>query len=100
MSNNEKETEIKNKNAETAPVRSVKQAKQPAKKAKQKAKKPKRNLTKEVISELKKVSWPSFSKVVKQTSVVIAVVLVFTLVLLGFDKLFSIFYDILIKLNI
>lgn len=32
---------------------------------------------KEVFSELKKVTWPSFGKVVKQTGVVIAVVAVF-----------------------
>ncbi|MBP5307521.1 MAG: preprotein translocase subunit SecE [Clostridia bacterium] len=32
---------------------------------------------KEVFSELKKVTWPTFGKVVKQTGVVIAVVLVF-----------------------
>ena len=31
---------------------------------------------KDVFSELKKVSWPSFGKVVKQTGIVIAVVLV------------------------
>lgn len=32
---------------------------------------------KEVFSELKKVTWPSFGKILKQTGVVIAVVLVF-----------------------
>ncbi len=32
---------------------------------------------KEVFSELKKVTWPTFGKVVKQTGVVIAVVAVF-----------------------
>ena len=35
---------------------------------------------KEVFSELKKVTWPSFGKVVKSTGVVIAVVLSFLVV--------------------
>jgi len=40
---------------------------------------------KDVFSELKKVSWPSFSKVVKQTGVVIVVVLAFLVVISAFD---------------
>jgi len=40
---------------------------------------------KEVFSELKKVTWPSFGKVVKQTGVVIAVVLVFAVAILLMD---------------
>ena len=40
---------------------------------------------KDVFSELKKVSWPSFGKVVKQTGVVLVVVLVFLVVIFGFD---------------
>ena len=40
---------------------------------------------KDVISELKKVSWPTFGKVVKQTGVVLAVVLVFLVVITAFD---------------
>ncbi len=35
---------------------------------------------KEVFSELKKVTWPSFGKVVKSTGVVIAVVVIFLIV--------------------
>lgn len=61
-----------------------------AKKPKKKDKKP--NIfkrmgakIKDVFSELKKVSWPSFSKVVKQTGVVIAVVLAFLVVITAFD---------------
>ncbi len=46
---------------------------------------------KEVFSELKKVTWPSFGKVVKSTGVVIAVVLsflvVFTAVNFGLNEL-------------
>ncbi len=35
---------------------------------------------KEVFSELKRVTWPSFGKVVKATCVVLVVVLIFTVV--------------------
>ena len=41
------------------------------------------------MSELKKVTWPSFKDVVKQTSVVLVVVLVFLVVIFGLDKLCS-----------
>ena len=40
---------------------------------------------KDVFSELKKVSWPTFATVVKQTGIVLAVVLVFMVVIFGFD---------------
>lgn len=40
---------------------------------------------KDVFSELKKVSWPKFPKVVKQTGVVIVVVLIFLVVISAFD---------------
>ncbi len=40
---------------------------------------------KDVFSELKKVSWPGFPKVVKQTGVVIVVVLAFLVVISAFD---------------
>jgi len=40
---------------------------------------------KDIFSELKKVSWPSFSKVVKQTGVVLVVVLAFLIVITAFD---------------
>lgn len=50
---------------------------------------PKRSRTRETISELKKVSWPSFGKTMKQTGMVISVVVIFMLLVLGFDTLFS-----------
>ena len=40
---------------------------------------------KDVFSELKKVSWPGFSKVVKKTCVVLVVVLIFLIVITAFD---------------
>ncbi len=41
---------------------------------------------KEVFSELKKVDWPTFAKVVKQTGVVLAVVVTFLIVIFLFDS--------------
>ena len=40
---------------------------------------------KDVFSELKKVNWPTFAKVVKQTGVVLAVVVIFLVVITAFD---------------
>lgn len=40
-------------------------------------------------SELKKVSWPTFRTVVKNTGIVLAVVLIFLLLILGADQLFT-----------
>lgn len=40
---------------------------------------------KETFSELKRVTWPTFSKVVKSTCVVLVVVLAFTLVTTGIN---------------
>ena len=40
---------------------------------------------KEMFSELKKVTWPDFAKVVKQTGVVLGVVLVFLVVIAAVD---------------
>ena len=39
-----------------------------------------------MISELKKVTWPSFGTVVKQTGVVLVVVLIFLVVVTGIDS--------------
>ena len=50
----------------------------------------------EIISELKKVSKPTFGKVVKNTCVVIVVVAICTLLLFGMDRLFSLIYDLLL----
>lgn len=40
---------------------------------------------KDIFSELKKVSWPTFPKVVKQTGVVLVVVVAFLVVISAFD---------------
>ncbi|MGN1222697.1 MAG: preprotein translocase subunit SecE [Christensenellales bacterium] len=52
--------------------------------------------TKEIVSELKKVTWPSFGKVCKQTLVVLGVVIFFTVVLFGIDRLLSWLFKLLI----
>ncbi len=61
------------------------------KKANKKAKKEKKaglgQKMKESLSEIKKVSWPTFGKTVKQTGMVIGVVAVCTLLLFGVDRL-------------
>lgn len=65
--------------------------KAPAKKAVHKNKKPNIFIrfgkkTREVFSELKKVTWPSFQTVLKQTGVVISVVCFFLVLIFGIDS--------------
>ncbi len=62
-----------------------------------KEKKKRSNVFKETFSELKKVTWPSFSTVVKQTGIVLAVVLIFLVVLMCFDQLLGWLYKLLVK---
>lgn len=49
------------------------------------------------VSELKKVTWPTFNKVVKQTIVVLSVTFVFLLVVIGIDQLLYLLYNLLTK---
>ncbi|MDR0384116.1 MAG: preprotein translocase subunit SecE [Christensenellaceae bacterium] len=51
----------------------------------------------EMIGELKKVHWPSWSQTVKATAVVFAVVSVFAIVILGIDYVMKLLYDLLIQ---
>ena len=51
---------------------------------------------KEVFSELKKVTWPSFGKVVKQTGVVIAVVAIFLVAITLMDLGLTAVLDLLV----
>ena len=50
---------------------------------------PKRSRVKETFAELKKVTWPTFGKTMKQTGMVLSVVLIFGVVVFGFDLLIS-----------
>ena len=86
---NEVLTEVslkKNKKASKAEKAQVEQKKAKAKN-KKKVEKVKRNRGKEIVSELKKVNWPTFKKTCKQTGTVLAVVSVFMLAVLGIDTL-------------
>ena len=70
--------------------KAVKESKKTQKKTAKKSKpqeKVKRSRTKETVSELKKVSWPSFGKTMKQTGMVISVVVIFMLLIIGIDQL-------------
>lgn len=66
-------------------------AKDVVKKKKDKPKQPNKvvKALKSTGNELKKVSWPKAGTVAKQTGIVLVVVIVFTLVLFGFDRLCS-----------
>ena len=69
--------------------------KQTSKKSKQNDA-PKKNLAKESISELKKVTWPTFGDVVKNTLVVLGIVLACTAALFLIDRVLSWLYQLLI----
>ena len=85
----------KNKKAVKEESKKVDQKK--AKKTK-KVEKVKRNRGKEVVSELKKVNWPSFKKTCKQTGTVLAVVSVFMLAVLGIDSLVTLILNLIGKI--
>ena len=80
--------------AAKASTKVKKEAKQP-----KKAKKEKKHLikkkTKETVSELKKVTWPTFAHVVKKTGVVLVVVIVFAVLLFGIDSFFGFLFGLL-----
>lgn len=87
MSNNNQTTEekvVENKNSNK-----VVEVKAKEKSKKQKEKKPSKvaKALKDTGNELKKVSWPKFKEVAKQTGIVLVFVLVCALVLFGFDRL-------------
>ena len=63
---------------------------------KEKVKQTKPSKVKDTFGELKKVSWPSFGKVVKNTAIVLAVVVVFALVLWGIDYLLVLLHGVLV----
>lgn len=55
------------------------------KKKNQKEKGKLKRKAKETISEIKKVTWPTFGEVCKRTGVVLVVVLIFAVVIFGMD---------------
>lgn len=91
VENKEEKTSKKQKE-----VKEVKNSKKSTKKEKKQNKLAKK--LRETGSELKKVSWPSFKTVVKQTGVVLVVVVVFLIVLFGIDRLLSLLFDWFVSL--
>ena len=73
-------------------VKNVKSTKKSKKENKKSA-----NKVKGAFSELKKVSWLGFGKVVKQTIVVLSVTVVFLVLIFGIDQLLSLLRDLLTK---
>jgi preprotein translocase subunit SecE len=87
------------KNSENVAVEQEvsKPAKAPAKKKKDaKAKQKKPNWFKSLGSELKKVTWPTFGKVIKQTGIVIGVTVFFMVVVGLIDFGLTQLYQLLI----
>ena len=70
--------------------------KQKTKKAKKAKKEPKISKVKETVSELKKVNWPTFNKVVKNTLLVLGIVLLSTVGLFLVDRVLSWIYQLLV----
>ena len=90
------EKKVKDKKKETKIEKETKVEKSKSKSKPKKEKKSMKKKVQEVVSELKKVSKPSFGKVCKDTCVVIAVVAICTLLLFGVDKLFSLVNNLLL----
>ena len=78
------ETESQEKVETKVEAKAVKQQKK-QKKDNTTAAAPKRSRIKETFGELKKVTWPSFGKTMKQTGMVLSVVLIFGVLILGID---------------
>ena len=99
MANNEQVSqEVTVEETQTVSVEKQKavKAKEETKKVEKRKKKKKDNKPskiakklKETSSELKKVTWPKFTTVLKQTGVVLAVTAAFLLVVFGIDRLCS-----------
>ena len=77
------------------PAKADKKQKDNKKKAKKEQPVNKPNKVKETVAELKKVTWPTFGKVVKNTLLVIFIVILSTLVLFGIDYGLSWIYKLL-----
>ena len=86
--------------AENEKTKNIKTAKEEKNTKAKKDKKPKEKKvgkkTRELTSELKKVTWPTFKDVAKKTGVVLVVVLVFAVVVFGIDALLGFLFDLLV----
>lgn len=77
---------VSKKDAKAQKDKKVKKEKKPSKAGKR---------AKETFSELKKVTWPTFPKVVKQTGIVLAVVIFFGVVLFAFDYILKFLFKLM-----
>lgn len=73
----------------------VKEKKDKEKKRKEPSKA--RRRVKDFFTELKKVTWPSFPKVIKKTGVVLFVTICFLIVMIAFDSLFGLAFRYLVS---
>lgn len=80
---------------EAKQAKEVQKAKE-SKKAKKQNSEPKKNKTKETVAELKKVTWPTFGKVVKNTLIVLGIVIAFTVVLFCIDRILSWLFQLMV----
>lgn len=78
----EETEEVKKEETKPETVKKVKEKKA-------KVNKEKRHRVKETLSELKKVTWPTFPVVVKKTGIVLAFVAISLVFLLAIDRLLS-----------
>ena len=89
----QEEIETQNKIVDGAVVQREEKPKKKDDKAKAKKKEKKQSkiakTTKETVSELKKVTWPTFGEVVKKTGIVIAFVVLFGLFIYGVNTLLA-----------
>ena len=83
------EDEVVQKAMENQESKKAKKEAKAPKKAKAVKAEPKKSKIKETFGELKKVTWPSFGKAMKQTGMVLSLVLVFGVLVLGIDLLIS-----------
>ena len=83
------------KEAKATETKKSKDQKKSRKTAKASGNTPKKSRAKETIGELKKVTWPSFGKTMKQTGMVLSLVLLFGVVVLGIDLLISFIINLL-----
>ena len=67
------------------------------KKAKKRNDAPKKNIAKESVAELKRVTWPSFKEVVKNTLIVLGIVVACTAALFLIDRVLSWLYQLMIS---
>ena len=80
---------------ETKAEKKAKAEKRAKKQLKNSAIQPKKSRVKETIGELKKVTWPTLSKTMKQTGMVLSLVLIFGVLVLGIDLLISFIINLL-----